>query len=107
MLAEIGRREIGSTSAFSAAEFGGAIKGIRYYAGWADKFAGESFPQDAGFLVIVRNEPLRITAGIIPWNDPLIAVWLKAAPALTTGNCFILKPSEKASFVSIGPRSTP
>jgi aldehyde dehydrogenase (NAD+) len=31
----------------------------------------------------------------VPWNGPLRAVGLKAAPSLATGNCFILKPSEK------------
>ena len=37
---------------------------------------------------------------IIPWNGPLASVGLKAAPALATGNVFILKPSEKTPFVA-------
>jgi aldehyde dehydrogenase (NAD+) len=49
----------------------------------------------------VRNEPLGVTAGIVPWNGPLGTVGLKAAPALATGNCFILKPSEKTPFASL------
>ena len=39
--------------------------------------------------------------GIIPWNGPLGSVGLKAGPALATGNCFILKPSEKTPFASL------
>lgn len=68
---------------------------------WSDKFAGESYPQEDGFLKIVRNEPLGVTAGIIPWNGPIGNVGLKAGPALATGNCFILKPSEKTPFAAL------
>jgi aldehyde dehydrogenase (NAD+) len=49
----------------------------------------------------VRNEPLGVTAGIVPWNGPLGTAALKAAPALATGNCFIMKPSEKTPFASL------
>lgn len=42
-----------------------------------------------------------MTAGIVPWNGPLGTVGLKAAPALATGNCFILKPSEKTPFAAL------
>ncbi|OCL09602.1 aldehyde dehydrogenase [Glonium stellatum] len=66
-----------------------------------DKFGGESWPQKDGFLKIVRNEPLGVTAGIVPWNGPIGTIGLKAAPALATGNCFILKPSEKTPFSSL------
>jgi aldehyde dehydrogenase (NAD+) len=56
-------------------------------------------------MQITRNEPLGVTAGIVPWNGPLGTVGLKAAPALATGNCFILKPSEKTPFAAaaLGP----
>lgn len=74
---------------------------FKYNAGWIDKFAGESYPQEDGFLKIVRNEPLGVTVGIVPWNGPLGSVGLKAGPALATGNIFILKPSEKTPFASL------
>jgi aldehyde dehydrogenase (NAD+) len=66
---------------------------------------GEAIPQENGFMQITRNEPLGVTAGIVPWNGPLGTVGLKAAPALATGNCFILKPSEKTPFaaLALGP----
>lgn len=56
-------------------------------------------------MQITRNEPLGVTAGIVPWNGPMGTVGLKAAPALATGNCFILKPSEKTPFagLALGP----
>ncbi|KAI0410043.1 aldehyde dehydrogenase [Xylaria palmicola] len=101
-LAELTRLSLGVPFAsFGSLEIQGTIEAFRYFAGWCDKFAGESFPQDDGFLKIVRNEPLGVTAGIIPWNGPLATGALKAAPALATGNCFILKPSEKTPFSAL------
>ncbi|KAH7232201.1 aldehyde dehydrogenase domain-containing protein [Fusarium redolens] len=85
---------------FGKSEIGTAIGCFRYYAGWVDKHAGQSFPADDGFYKIVRNEPLGVVAGIIPWNGPLASVGLKAAPALATGNVFILKPSEKTPLMA-------
>lgn len=101
-LAELTRITLGAPyGSFGKFETGLAAEAFRYNAGWIDKFAGESFPQEDGFLKIVRNEPLGVTAGIVPWNGPLGTVGLKAAPALATGNCFILKPSEKTPFASL------
>jgi aldehyde dehydrogenase (NAD+) len=100
-LGDLTRLTLGSTRAFGRFESSMAAQGLRYNAGWIDKFAGETYPQDDGFLKIVRNEPLGVTAGIVPWNGPLITVGLKAAPALATGNCFIFKPSEKTPFASL------
>ncbi|PLB50099.1 aldehyde dehydrogenase [Aspergillus steynii IBT 23096] len=85
---------------FGKSEIETAIGCFRYYAGWVDKFPGQSFPADDGFYKIVRNEPLGVVAGIIPWNGPLASVGLKAAPALAAGNVFILKPSEKTPLMA-------
>lgn len=98
-LAGLTRLTLGAPfGSFGSFEINLAAEGFRYFAGWTDKFAGESFPQEDGFLKIVRNEPLGVTCGIIPWNGPLGNVGMKAGPALATGNCFILKPSEKTPF---------
>lgn len=101
-LAELSRITLGAPyGSFGMFETGLCAEAFKYNAGWIDKFAGESFPQEDGFLKIVRNEPLGVTAGIVPWNGPLGTAGLKAAPALATGNCFILKPSEKTPFASL------
>ncbi|KAL5319234.1 hypothetical protein ACEPPN_012284 [Leptodophora sp. 'Broadleaf-Isolate-01'] len=105
-LAELSRITLGAPyGPFGMFETGLAAEAFKYNAGWIDKFAGESYPQEDGFLKIVRNEPLGVTAGIVPWNAPLGTAGLKAAPALCTGNCFILKPSEKTPFaaLALGP----
>ncbi|CAK7244169.1 MAG: hypothetical protein STHCBS139747_005704 [Sporothrix thermara] len=101
-LAELTRLTLGAPfGAFGSFEINMCAEAFRYFAGWIDKFCGETYPQDDGFLKIVRNEPLGVTAGIIPWNGPIGNVGMKAGPALATGNCFILKPSEKTPFAAL------
>ncbi|KAJ6104510.1 hypothetical protein N7523_010830 [Penicillium sp. IBT 18751x] len=101
-LAELTRITLGVPyGTFGKFEIGMAAESFRYNAGWIDKFAGEAHPQEDGFMKITRHEPLGVTAGIVPWNAPLAMVGLKAAPALATGNCFILKPSEKTPFAGL------
>ena len=105
-LAELSRITMGAPyEAFGKFEVGTAMEMFRYYAGFVDKFAGESLPQDDGYLKIVRNEPLGVCAGIAPWNGPTGNFGLKAAPALAAANCFIMKPSEKSPFsaLALGP----
>lgn len=70
----------------------------RYYAGFAGKVAGESYPPDGedGTYKIVQYEPLGVCAGICAWNAThVLAAW-KLAPAVAAGNTFILKSSEKS-----------
>ncbi|KAK0939482.1 hypothetical protein LTR29_008978 [Friedmanniomyces endolithicus] len=69
----------------------------KYYAGFAGKVAGESFPPDEdGTYKIVQYEPLGVCAGICAWNGShVLAAW-KMGPAMATGNTFILKSSEKS-----------
>ncbi|KAF9886961.1 hypothetical protein FE257_010702 [Aspergillus nanangensis] len=73
----------------------------RYYAGWCDKLEGGSFPQDNGFMKIVRREPIGVCAAINAFNGPLVMTALKGAPALAAGNTIIIKSSEKSPLSSI------
>ena len=101
-LGELTRITLGAPwGSFGAFEISLCAETLRYNAGWTDKFAGEAYPQEDGFVKIVRNEPLGVCVGIVPWNGPIGTVGLKAGPALATGNCFILKPSEKTPFAAL------
>lgn len=73
----------------------------RYYAGYAGKVAGESYPPDEdGTYKIVQYEPLGVCAGICAWNGThVLAAW-KMAPAMAAGNTFILKSSEKSPIAA-------
>lgn len=43
--------------------------------------------------VIERYVPLGVTAGIVPWNFPVLLMMWKIVPAVLTGNTIIIKPS--------------
>lgn len=101
-LATLTRITLGSPiSVAGAMEVGFAVEAIRYFAGWTDKVSGETYPEEDGFFKIVRQEPLGVVAGIVPWNAPVGSACAKASPALATGNCFILKLSEKTPFSAL------
>lgn len=69
-----------------------------YYAGLADKIEGSVIPIDKpDMLNFTRYEPLGVCVGITAWNSPLLLLAYKLAPALATGNTFIVKPSEFTS----------
>jgi acyl-CoA reductase-like NAD-dependent aldehyde dehydrogenase len=64
-----------------------------YYAGWADKVTGETFPLTPDAFQYTLREPVGVVGAITPWNFPLLlAIW-KIAPALATGNTVVLKPA--------------
>lgn len=88
----------------------------RYYAGWTDKVAGESYKEEDGTYKILQYEPIGVCAGIAAWYvhpfpsllvadearnaTPLFLGW-KLAPALAAGNTFVFKSSEKAPFTPL------
>jgi aldehyde dehydrogenase (NAD+) len=74
---------------------------FKYDACWIDKFAGEPYPQEDGFLKIVRNEPLGVTVGIVPWNGHLGSVGLKAGLPSQRTMLSSSNPSEKTPFAAL------
>ncbi|UTV29548.1 aldehyde dehydrogenase family protein [Photobacterium atrarenae] len=72
-----------------------------YYAGWTDKYYGETSPVDKDYLNFTSQEPVGACALIAPWNFPLYQAALKLAPALAMGNTVILKPSEFTPLTAI------
>jgi aldehyde dehydrogenase (NAD+) len=50
--------------------------------------------------VVVRHEPVGVTAGIIPWNVPLFITALKLGPALASGSTIVLKPAPETPLDS-------
>jgi 1-pyrroline dehydrogenase len=71
------------------------VDNLRFFAGAARLQEGKSSGEyERGFTSIIRREPLGVTAGICPWNYPLMmAIW-KIGPALAAGNTSILKPAQ-------------
>lgn len=69
---------------------------FRYYAGWADKIAGEQYPADDGTYKIVSYQPLGVCGAILAWNASFTLFAWKCAPALAAGNTVVVKASEKS-----------
>jgi aldehyde dehydrogenase (NAD+) len=78
-----------------------SIATIRYYAGWADKLHGQVIETDESKLAYTRHEPFGVVGQILPWNFPLMMMAWKLGPALATGNCIVLKPSEFTSLTAL------
>jgi len=71
---------------------------FHFYAGCADKIAGETLPIDKPDLFVFTNrEPLGVVAAVVPWNSQLFLSAVKIGPALAAGNTIVLKASEHAS----------
>ena len=72
-----------------------------YYAGWTDKFYGESVPVDPPFMNYTIHEPVGVVGLIVPWNFPLLLGCWKLAPALAMGNTVVMKPASNTSHSMI------
>jgi len=93
-LADIITAEMGSPSSWALV--GQVFSSTMVLDGWAD--LTETFPFEEirpGALgpVLVRKEPVGVSAGIIPWNVPLFIIALKLGAALAAGAPMVLKPS--------------
>lgn len=67
---------------------------FEYYAGWCDKYYGETCPVGNSFLNYTLHEPHGVCGLLVPWNFPLLLACWKIAPAIAMGNSVIVKPSE-------------
>ena len=76
-------------------------------AGWATKIEGNTinisvpYMPGANFHSYTLREPLGVVGQIIPWNFPLLMAAWKLGPALTTGNCVVLKPAEQTPMTAL------
>ena len=73
---------------------------IRSSAEYADKIFGDVYAADQFNLSYQLRRPIGVVTGIVGWNFPLVLAASKLGPALATGNCLILKPSELTSFTA-------
>ena len=66
-----------------------------YFAGMADKIAGEQIPSPSpNFVVYTERVLVGVVGAIIPWNSPLALLTWKLAPLLAAGCTAVVKPSE-------------
>ena len=74
---------------------------LRYYAGAADKFFGETVQVAKGGLDLTLRQPLGVVGLIVPWNFPMVIATWKLGPALACGNTVVLKPASLTPLSAI------
>ncbi|MDO7835557.1 aldehyde dehydrogenase family protein [Sphingobium sp. HBC34] len=83
------------------------IDGLRYFAGWSSKIAGQYValnplvPEDAIYRAYTERRPVGVVGGITPWNFPIGQAIQKIAPAIAFGCTVVLKPSEETSLTTL------
>lgn len=101
-LAALVTREHGKTLAEARAEVNRGIEVVEFACGIPSLITGEILPNIAGDVdaEAVRH-PVGVCVGITPYNFPfMVPLWMFPI-ALTCGNTFILKPSEKVPLSAV------
>ena len=93
-LAKLETRNVGKPIRDSRDEVGLAANCFEYYAGAANKIAGQTIPGAAPGVLMTFREPIGVCGIIVPWNFPIAITSWKVAPALAMGNTVVLKPAE-------------
>jgi malonate-semialdehyde dehydrogenase (acetylating)/methylmalonate-semialdehyde dehydrogenase len=100
-LAASAARESGKTLGEARAGLLKGVEVVEYALSLQNKTDGGSLEVSHGVRCEVYREPLGVVAGITPFNFPaMVPMWLFPI-AITLGNAFILKPSEKVPLTSI------
>jgi malonate-semialdehyde dehydrogenase (acetylating)/methylmalonate-semialdehyde dehydrogenase len=101
-LAALVTREHGKTLAEARAEVNRGIEVVEFACGIPSLIMGEILPNIAGDVdaEAVRH-PVGVCVGITPYNFPfMVPLWMFPI-ALTCGNTFVLKPSEKVPLSAV------
>ena len=101
-LAALVTREHGKTLAEARAEVNRGIEVVEFACGIPSLITGEILPNIAGDVdaEAVRH-PVGVCVGITPYNFPfMVPLWMFPI-ALTCGNTFVLKPSEKVPLSAV------
>jgi succinate-semialdehyde dehydrogenase / glutarate-semialdehyde dehydrogenase len=88
------------------AEARGEVAYGQSFLAWAAEEAtrvyGELVPSwQAGKRIMVRHQPVGVTAAITPWNFPLAMITRKTGPALAAGCTQVVKPATQTPLTAI------
>ena len=101
-LARLLTREHGKTHAEARAEVQRGLEMVEFASSVPALIGGQTFPQIArGVDGETNRHPVGVCVGITPYNFPnMVPLWMFPI-AITCGNTFILKPSEKVPLSAI------
>ena len=99
-LANLAALEAGKTRAEARAGIEKGIEVVEFALALQNLDDGASLEVSRGVTCELRREPLGVVAGITPFNFPaMVPLWMFPI-AITVGNAFILKPSEKVPMTA-------
>jgi aldehyde dehydrogenase (NAD+) len=90
-------RDNGKVVRETGPEFDAVVEMFHYWAGAADKIAGETLAIAPTSFHFTIREPIGVVGAILPWNAPLSLLAAKLGAILAAGNCAVVKPAEQAS----------
>jgi malonate-semialdehyde dehydrogenase (acetylating) / methylmalonate-semialdehyde dehydrogenase len=101
-LAALVTREHGKTLAEARAEVNRGIEVVEFACGIPSLIAGDTLPNIAADVdAEADRHPVGVCVGITPYNFPsMVPLWMFPV-AITCGNTFILKPSEKVPLSAV------
>lgn len=99
-MAHIESLQTGKPLGDSLYEINDVVDCLRYYAGYCDKFYGQSQTLHNMHTYTIR-EPLGTVALITSFNYPLLLVGWKLGPALAAGNAAIVKPAPQTPLSAL------
>lgn len=98
--------EVGKPIQYARVEVDRAVTTFQLAAEEAKRIGGEVVPLDLaaysrGRFGVVRRFPVGVILAIVPFNFPLNLAAHKVAPAIASGNSFILKPPPQAPLTGL------
>ena len=95
-IARLVTAEHGKVTSDAMGEVARGLENIEYACGIAETLKGDyNESASTGIDVYSLRQPLGVVAGITPFNFPVMVPLWMIPNALATGNCFVLKPSER------------
>ncbi|UDI77489.1 aldehyde dehydrogenase [Staphylococcus taiwanensis] len=101
-LAQLYVKEQGKTLAQAEGEIDKAVQFIDYMTSLSMHNKGEVLQNSvANETIQLTKKPIGVTAGIVPWNAPIMVLMRKVIPALVTGCSVVIKPSEETTLLTL------
>lgn len=101
-IAQLYVKEQGKTLAQAQGEIDKSLQFIDYMTSLSMSSKGEVLQNHVeNETVILTKKPIGVTAGIIPWNAPIMVLMRKVIPAIVTGCSIVVKPSEETTLLTL------
>lgn len=101
-IAQLYVKEQGKTLAQAYGEIDKSISFIDYMTSLSMSDKGRVLQNSiANETIQIINKPIGVTAGIVPWNAPILVLMRKVIPAIVTGCSVVIKPSEETTLLTL------